>query len=108
MNGPTPGVVVRWTSRRRPAAGGACDECGTVAAEPSCPTCGQLTGELVAMLATVVDTPAGVRLVIAEHRAGGWVPIRTLPATTANVTALSRPGATGPAVVASGPVGGLW
>jgi hypothetical protein len=60
------------------------------------------------MLATVLDTPAGLRLVIAERTSGGWAPVRTLPATVANVAALSRPGATGPAAQAARLGGGLW
>lgn len=107
MTGPTPGVVARWTTRRR-AAGGPCSECGTRVDETTCPECGQLAGELAAMLATVVDTPAGARVVIAEHTARGWVAVRTVPATDANVAALSRTGATGPAPKATAPVGGLW
>jgi hypothetical protein len=54
---------------------------------------------MVGMLATVVDSPAGARLVIAERTPDGWVPVRTVPATAANVAALSRPGATGPTPV---------
>jgi hypothetical protein len=102
----TSGVVARWTTRR-PAAGQRCDECGEVLVEVACDGCGQLAGETVGMLATVVDSPAGVRLVVAEHAPEGWTPVRSLPATRANVAALSRPGAAGPAPVAS-THGGLW
>ena len=108
MNAPTPGVVARWTTRRRPAVGSVCGECATVLVDVTCPECGQLAGGLVAMLATVVDTPAAARLVIAEHTAEGWVPVRTVPATPGNVAALARPGATGPTPAATAPVGGLW
>jgi hypothetical protein len=101
----TPGVVARWTTRRHPAPGAVCDECGTALHEIRCDGCGQLAGAPVGMLATVVDTPTGARIVIAQRTAGGWVPVRSLPATPENVRALARPGATGPALIA---VGGLW
>jgi hypothetical protein len=107
MSAPTPGVVARWITRRRPGPGQCCDECGEVLADLACGRCGQLAGELVGMLATVVDTLAGARLVIAEHTPEGWAPVQSVPATRANVAALSRPGATGPAPVAS-TTGGLW
>jgi hypothetical protein len=102
------GVVARWTARRHPAAGSLCGECGEVLVDMQCECCGQLAGEIVAMLATVVDTPAGARIVIAEHDVDGWTPIRSVPATRANVAALSRPGATGPALVGASKIGGLW
>jgi hypothetical protein len=98
---PTPGVLARWTTRRHPAAGQRCDECGQVLDAVACDGCGQLAGEPVGMLATVVDTPTGARLVIAEHTPDGWTPVRSVPATRANVAALSRPDATGPAPAAS-------
>jgi hypothetical protein len=111
MNAPTPtpapGAVARWTTRRRTAPGERCKECGEVLVEVACDGCGQLAGEPVGMLATVVDTPAGARLVIAEHTPEGWTPVRSVPATRANVAALSRPGATGP-VPAASTRGGLW
>jgi len=107
MTAPTPGVVARWTIRRCPAAGAVCEECGEVLGDLACDACGQLAGELVGMLATVVDTPAGARLVIAEHTPQGWTPVQSVPATRANVAALSRPGATGPAPIAA-TRGGLW
>lgn len=107
MSAPTLGMVARWTARRRPSAS-VCDECRALLVESQCQNCGQLAGELVAMLATVVDTLAGARLVIAEHGAEGWTPIRSVPATRANVAALSRPGATGPAPVGASTFGGLW
>jgi hypothetical protein len=108
MSAVSAGVVARWTARRHPAAGSLCDECREVLVDMQCECCGQLAGELVAMLATVVDTLAGARLVIAEHGAEGWTPIRSVPATRANVAALSRPGATGPAPVGASTFGGLW
>ncbi len=94
----TPGIVARWTTRRRPAPGTACDECGTVPDDLRCDGCGQLAGHPVAMLATILDTPAGPQLVIAERTGagGGWIPVRRLPATPDTVRALARPGATGP------------
>jgi hypothetical protein len=105
---PTPGVVARWTTRRRPATGAVCDECREVVVDSRCGCCGQLAGETVGMLAAVMDTPAGARLVIAEHGPGGWAPIQTVPATRTNLAALSRPGATGPAPVIGAIPGGLW
>jgi hypothetical protein len=56
------------------------------------------------MLATLVDSPAGARIIVAQRVAGGWAPISTVPATEDNLRALSRPTATGPAPSA---VGGL-
>jgi hypothetical protein len=107
VSAPTIGVVARWTSRRRPAAGTICDECHGLLVDMECECCGQLAGEIVGMLAAVVDTAAGARLVIAEHTPDGWAAVQSLPATPANVAALSRPGATGPAPAAS-MLGGLW
>jgi hypothetical protein len=104
---PTPGVVARWTTRRRPAAGQRCDECGHLLDAIACDGCGQLAGDPVGMLATVVDIPAGACLVIAEHTSEGWTPVRSVPATRANVAALARPGATG-AASAAATHGGLW
>jgi hypothetical protein len=79
-----------------------------VLVDVACDECGQLANRPVGMLATVVDTPLGYELVIAERtEAGGWRPVRRLPATPAAVRALARPGASGPqATVAT--VGGLW
>jgi hypothetical protein len=108
MNAPTPGLVARWTTRRHPAAGSLCDQCREVLVDIACGCCGQLAGEVVAVLAAVVDTPAGARLVIAEHTPDGWTPVRSVPATWANVTALSRPGATGPTPAVATTERGLW
>ena len=108
MTGLALGLVARWTSRRHPAGGSICDECRELLVDMECRGCGQLAGELVGMLAVVVDTVAGVRLVIAEHTADGWAPIQSVSATRANVAALSRPGATGPAVAGVSTVGALW
>jgi hypothetical protein len=108
MSAVSAGVVARWTTRRHPAAGSLCDECREVLVDMQCECCGQFAGEIVAMLATVVDTPAGARIVIAEHDVDGWTPIRSVPATRANVAALSWPGATGPAIVGASMIGGLW
>jgi hypothetical protein len=106
MNRPTAGrVVARWTTRSRPGAGAVCDECATVLDDIECGTCGQLAGRPVGMLATVVDTAAGPRLVIAKRTDAGWSPVRAVPATEDNVRALARPGATGP--VPAAPIGGL-
>jgi hypothetical protein len=101
----TPGVVARWTTRPRPTAGAICDECGTALHDGRCANCGQLAGQPVGMIATLVDTPAGARIVVAERSAGGWAPVRTITATEDNLRALARSGATGPAPAA---VGGLW
>ena len=107
MSAPTTGVVARWTTRRRPVVGTICDECRELIVDMECECCGQLAGEIVGLLATVVDTAVGARLVIAEHTPDGWAPIQSLPATRNNIAALSRPGATGPAPAAS-TLGGLW
>jgi hypothetical protein len=105
---PTPGVVARWTTRRRPTPGTVCEECATVLDDIQCGRCGQLAGPPVGMLATVVHTPAGARLVIAERSDQGWVPVRALPATSDAVRALARPGATGPDLDRIPGAGGLW
>jgi hypothetical protein len=61
------------------------------------------------MIATVVDTTDGLQLAIAERTGrGDWMPVRALPATPDNVTALTRPGATGPDLPAARRTGGLW
>jgi hypothetical protein len=101
----TPGVVARWTTRARPAHNAICDECLAVLDEDRCANCGQLAGRLVGMIATLVDTPACSRIVVAQRSAGGWVPVKAIPATADNLRALSRSGATGPALTT---VGGLW
>jgi hypothetical protein len=106
MTAPTiPGVVARWATRTRPAAGATCDECAELLDGARCPGCGQLAGTQVGMLATLIDTPAGPQLVIAQRTAGGWAPIRTAAATPDNVRAMARPHVTGPVTAA---VGGLW
>ncbi len=97
----TLGVVARWTTSPRPAPGAICDECGAALHDTACGRCGQLGGRPIGMLATVIDSPAGVRLVIAERTPEGWVPVRTVPATATNVAALSRQGATDPAKATS-------
>jgi hypothetical protein len=88
-----PGVVARWTSPQDIT----CDECA-MAVAVACAECGQRFADRpVGMLASVVDTPAGPQLVIARRdESGNWTPIRRVPATTSNVRALARPGATGP------------
>jgi hypothetical protein len=58
------GVVARWAARR---------------------------DDPVGMLAVVVDTPAGARLVIAERApAGGWAPARVVEATGDAVRMVGR------------------
>jgi hypothetical protein len=105
MTAATPGIVARWTTHTRPAAGVVCDECATVLDDVACGTCGQLAGTPVGMLATLIDTPAGRQLVIARRTAGGWASVRTAAATPENLRALARPDATGPVPAA---IGGLW
>jgi hypothetical protein len=106
MSAPTaPTVVARWTTRPRPAPNATCDECGVILNGPQCANCGQLAGRPVGMIATLVDTPAGSRIVVARRVAGGWTPVNSVPATEDTLRALSRPGATGPAPAAAG---GLW
>jgi hypothetical protein len=107
MTNVTPGPVARWTTRRRPSPGAHCYECGEALVDLACSGCGQLGGDVVAMIASVVDTPAGASLVVAEHGDSGWTPVRAIPATPDNVAALVRPGATGPDPVAT-TNGGLW
>jgi hypothetical protein len=108
MSAPTPGVVARWTTRRRPASGQCCDECGETLVDLACGRCGQLAGGLVGMLATVIDTPVGPQLVIARRTGyGDWTPIERMPATAEAFRAIARPGATGPPRVTPAP-GGLW
>jgi hypothetical protein len=106
---PTPGVVARWTTRRRPAAGTPCDECGTPLTGPACEGCGQLAGQTVGMLATVIESDGELRLVIAQRTGrGDWTPIQTIAATPRALGAITRPGATGPAPAADAPTtGGL-
>jgi len=105
---PTPGVVARWITRLPPRAGDRCDECGSALIGTACDRCGQLAGQAVGMLATVIDTPTGPQLVIARRTGhGDWTPIRTMRATAEALRAVRRPGATGPQVdqIAGG---GLW
>jgi len=105
---PAAGVVARWTARRQPPRGAACDECGATLADVTCERCGQLAGRLVGMLAVVVHLGPGPELVVAERTdAGGWAVVRRITATPENVKALARPGATGPAAAVGSPRG-LW
>ena len=57
MSAPTPGVIARWTTRRPPRAGDRCNDCRIAVTRRVCAECGQLTGQSVGMLATVVETP---------------------------------------------------
>jgi hypothetical protein len=95
-----PRVLARWATRQRPASGAICDECAAVLYGDRCDCCGQLAGQLIGMLATLVDTPAGACIVVARRTAGGWAPINTFPPTPENLRALARPEAVGPARVA--------
>jgi hypothetical protein len=99
-----PRVLARWATRQSPAPGAICDECAAALQGDRCDGCGQLAGQLIGMLATLVDTPAGDRIVVARRIAGGWAPINTFPATPENLRALARPEAIGPAPAT---VGGL-
>jgi hypothetical protein len=106
---PTPGVIARWTTRRPPRTGDRCDECGTPVTNTACAECGQLAGRAVGMLATVVETPAGRQLVIAQRTGhGDWTPVQTMPATIEAVRAVGRPGATGPFTSQLRSGGRLW
>jgi hypothetical protein len=109
MTAPTPitGVVARWTGRRRQGAPVRCGECGEDAISGApCPGCRQIAGDAVAMMATVVDTPAGARLVIAERTRTGWTPTRTVEATDEAVRVIRRQDTATEDVTAS--IGGLW
>jgi RNA polymerase subunit RPABC4/transcription elongation factor Spt4 len=92
------GVVARWTSRRTSERPRSCEECGEVvpAATAQCPQCRQVApAHPTGMLAVVIDTANGQRLVIAERTpAGGWAPTRDVPATSEAVRVLRRQDAT--------------
>jgi hypothetical protein len=104
----TPGIVARWTARRPPRAGDRCDECGTPVTEIACSGCGQLIGQAVGMLATVVEAAGELRLVVAQRTGrGDWIPIQTIAATAEAVRAIARSGSTGP-LPGSVAAGGLW
>jgi len=73
------GIVARWSAPDQ------CPQCRKLA--PAHPT---------GMLAVVIDTARGRRLVIAERTpAGRWAPTRHLPATSEAVRMLHRQDATG-------------
>jgi hypothetical protein len=68
-----------------------------VLVDVACRACGQLGGDAVGMLATVVDAGGELRIVIAQRTGtGDWTPIRIIPATAEALRTLARPGATGP------------
>ena len=69
MSAPTPGLVARWTTRRPPAAGSLCEECAAVLVDVACQRCGQLAGEAVGMLATVLNAldPADRAALVASY-----------------------------------------
>jgi len=99
-------VVARWAGSPRAGEAVICDECGeAVATGGRCPGCYQLAPEPVGMLATVVDTPAGPRLVITERdpSAARWVPTRVVPATGEAVRMVRRAAAS-PDDTATAPV----
>lgn len=104
MSAATRGVIARWSSRR-PAP--VCAECGEPtpgAAGTPCDGCGQLTGSPVGMLATVVDSPAGARLVVAKRVGGSWVPVSNIAATDEAVRMVRRQGV----IETPAAGGGLW
>jgi hypothetical protein len=72
------GLVARWVGGR--PGTGLCPACGEDLDGNQCPSCGHVvTAQRRAQIATVVDTPAGRRLVVAERtRGGGWVPTRVV------------------------------
>lgn len=76
----TPSILARWTTHPDASTGGA-----------------------VGMLAAVVDTPAGARLVIAQRTpAGDWAPTRAIDATPDAVRMVRRQNTT------DNGGGGLW
>lgn len=83
-------IVARWTAHR---SGPSCDECGTRTAGTAgspCPGCGEIPGPSVGMVAAVIDTPAGSRLVVARREGTGWVPVRHVDATPKAVRMIRR------------------
>lgn len=74
----TCGLVARWVGGRTGPE--LCPECGEDLDGNQCPACRHVTtAERTALLAVVVDTPAGARLVVAERTpGGGWVPTRVV------------------------------
>jgi hypothetical protein len=97
-----PLVVARWTGRRSPTGPVCCDECGAEV-EPGerCPACYQQAPTIRAgMLATVITTAGGQRRAVVAQRtpAGGWAPVRTVPATDDVIRALRRQDTTTTAV----------
>jgi hypothetical protein len=87
-------VVARWAARRPTTAPGGCEECGETL-EPGttqCPQCRQAAPvPATGMLAVLVSTADGERLVIAERTpTGGWAATRSVPATPAAVVAVAR------------------
>jgi RNA polymerase subunit RPABC4/transcription elongation factor Spt4 len=93
------GIVARWSARRTSDRPQTCDECGEIvpAAVDQCPQCRQLApAHPTGMLAVLIDTANGRRLVIAERTPNrGWAPTRDLPATSEAVRMLRRHDATG-------------
>lgn len=90
---PRTGVVARWAGTPRTGRAVICGECGeAVTSGEHCGGCGQLAAEPVGMLATVLDTPSGPLLVIAERdpAATRWVPTRTVAATSEAVRMVAR------------------
>ena len=106
MSARTTGVVARWAGTTHAGRAVICGECGEpVPAGTACPGCYQLAAGRVGMLAALVDTAAGARLVVAERDPqGGWVPIRAVAATGEAVRMIRRQ-ALAPA---AGAGGGLW
>lgn len=105
-----PVVLARWVGRRGIGAPMVCDECGEdVEAGQRCPTCyQQAPTSRAGMLATVITTSRGERRAVIAQRtpAGGWAPVRTVPATGEVIRALRRQDTTtAPSDVAPAPAG---
>jgi hypothetical protein len=85
-------VIARWTGVPTVDRPVICDQCGEATATgAACPGCYQVAGGPVGMLAAIVNTPTGARLVIAERApAGGWVPVRATAATGEAVRMVRR------------------
>jgi hypothetical protein len=90
---PRTGVVARWVGAARSDRPVICGECGEAVAPGGsrCPGCYEIAAGPVGMLATLIDTPTGPGLVVAERDPhGGWVPVRAVPATGEAVRTVRR------------------
>jgi RNA polymerase subunit RPABC4/transcription elongation factor Spt4 len=89
-----PLVVARWATHRTHSHSIRCSGCGWIL-EPGtlqCPQCREAASpEPTGMLAVVVVTGVGRRIVVAERTpSGGWAPTRSVPATGETVRVLRR------------------